>query len=313
MDTYKSVLEKKPDMVEALYHYACLLADTGKGGQALEIIDLWIEKGQNFPGVYYVGAKISLALKSYSKCKEYINMAMADKAVSGEFYLLLAELLRAEKEYTAMEDTLLACTREHPLFLEGWRFLAAYYMEKHEIGPAKDVLENTLEHFPDEPEIMGNLAWILLEEGSNPDRALELARIAYDQMPHQAWLMDTLGWAYYHKNAFGQAGWMLSQAEEKDPDNATIQYHLGMTLYKQGKLLKAKEKLESFLVSNDIKESEKEKIKASLSGLNSHKKEKENSDIIIFDPAEQPTLEFPENIDQEEDILKPDWSNMERF
>ena len=312
LDTYESILEKKPDMVDALYHYVCLLADTGKGGQALEIIDLWLKKGKNLPSLYYVGAKISLALKNYSKCKTYINMAMADKSVSGTFYLLLADLLRAEKEYTAMEDTLLACTREHPLFLDGWRFLAAYYMGKNETGPAKEVLEKALEHFPDEPEIMGNLAWILLEEGSNPDRALELARIAYDQMPHQAWLMDTLGWAYYHKNAFGQAGWMLSQAEDKDPDNATIQYHLGMTLYKQGKLLKAKEKLESVLVSNDIKDSEKEEIKARLSGLNGHKKEKDNSEVIIFDSDEQPSLEFPEDLYQEEDILKPDWSNMKQ-
>ena len=312
LDTYESILEKKTDMVEALYHYAYLLADTGKGGQALEIIDFWLKKGKNLPSVYYVGAKISLALKNYSKCKTYINMAMADKPVAGIFYLLQADLLRAKKEYTVIEDTLLACTREQPLFLEGWRFLAAYYMEKQETGPAKEVLEKALKHFPDEPEIMGNLAWILLEEGSDRDRALELARNAYDQMPNQAWLMDTLGWAYYHKNAFGQAGWMLSQAEEKDPDNGIIQYHLGMTLYKQGKLLKAKEKLESVLVSNDLKESQKEKIKARLSGLNGHKKEKENLDIIIFDPDKQPTLDFPENIDQEEDILKPDWSNMER-
>ena len=310
LDTYESILEKKPDMVEALYHYACLLAETGKGEQALRIIDLWLKKGKSVPCVYYAGAKISLALKNYPKCKTYINMAMAGKPVSGKFYLLLADLLRANKEYTAIEDTLLACTREQPLFLEGWRFLAAYYMEKDETGPAKEVLEKALEHFPDEPEIMGNLAWILLEEGGDSDRALELARNAYDQMPNQAWLMDTLGWAYYHKNAFGQAGWMLSQAEEKDPDNGIIQYHLGMTFYKQGKLLKAKEKLESTLVSHDIKESEKEKIKASLSGLNAYKKE--NLDIIIFDPDEQPTLEFPENIDQEEDILKPDWRNMER-
>lgn len=306
LDTYESILEKKPDMVEALYHYACLLADTGKGGQALEVIDLWLKKGKNFPSVYYAGAKISLASKNYSRCKAYIDKAMADKPVSGKFYLLQADLLRAKTEYTAIEDTLLACTREQPLFLEGWQFLAAYYMEKQETGPAKEVLEKALKHFPDEPEIMGNLAWILLEEGNDPDRALEFARNAYEQMSNQAWVMDTLGWAYYHKNAFGQAGWMLSQAEEKDPDNGTIQYHLGMIFYKQGKFLKAKEKLEAVLVSNDIKESEKEKIKITLLGLNGQK-EKNNSDIIIFDPDEQPSLEFPENIDQEEDILKPDW------
>nr|WP_246293809.1 tetratricopeptide repeat protein [Desulfobacter latus] len=303
LDTYESILEKKPDMVEALYHYACLLADMEKGGQALEIIDLWLKKGKNLPSLYYAGAKISLALKNYAKCRIYINMAMADKPVSGEFYLLQADLCRAEKKYTAVEETLLACTREHPFFLQGWQFLAAYYMESQEIEPAKEVLEKALKHFPDEPEMMGNLAWILLEQGRDPARALELARKAYDQMPNQAWLMDTLGWAYYHKKAFGQAGWMLSQAEEKDPDNGIIQYHLGMTFYKQGKLLKAKEKFEAALVSNDIKESEKENIKAGLSGLNAHKKENENLDIMIFDPDEQPFLEFPENIDHEEDIL----------
>jgi len=308
LDAYESILEKEPDMIDALYHYACLLADTGKGGQALGIIDLWLKKGKRFPGVYYAGAKISLALEDHSRCSAYINRAMADKPVSGKFYLLLADLLRAKKEYSAIEETLLACTQEHPLFPEGWRFLAAYYMEKYETGSAEAVLEKALKYFPDEPEIMGNLAWVLLEQGNDPDRALELARNAYDQMPDQAWVMDTLGWAYYHKNAFGQAGWMLSQAEEKAPDNEVIQYHLGMTLYKQGKLLKAKEKLELVLVSNEIKDSEKEKIKIVLGGLNSYKKEADNLDAIIFDPDGQPALELPGNPDQEEDLLKPDWS-----
>jgi Flp pilus assembly protein TadD len=47
--------------------------------------------------------------------------------------------------------------------------------------------------------------------------------------------VDTLGWVHYRRGAYADAEKALAQAVERDPRNASYQYHLGMTYYRLGK------------------------------------------------------------------------------
>lgn len=313
LETYESVLEKNPLMVDSLFYYTGLLAHMGKEDQSLYIINQWLGKGINLPAVYYAGAKISLELNKFSTCKVFIETAMKHELASGEFYILKAQMHRKKKEDKKIEQTLQLCTQKFPQFIKGWLSFADFYMDKQDIDRVKEVLEKAIIHFPNQPEIIGNLAWILLEKKENFDRALDLARNAYDRMPGQAWLMDTLGWAYYHKQAYTQADWMLAQAEEKSKNNGLVLYHRGMVFYKQGKLLKAKDKFKSAL-SFGLDVSIEESINNMLTGLGIKTDSNNEKKFIMFNTDETPTFDIPGDIyqkDQEEDdILKPDWSKL---
>ncbi len=77
-----------------------------------------------------------------------------------------------------------------------------------------------------------NLAYLMLEEGGNVDVALSLAQTARQAMPDSPNTADTLAWAYYYKGTFGFARDLLEEALKENPNNATMEYHLGMVYAK---------------------------------------------------------------------------------
>ena len=72
----------------------------------------------------------------------------------------------------------------------------------------------------------------MLENGENVDVALSLAQTARQGMPNSPSTADTLAWAYYHKGTYGFARDLLESAVKDTPNDASIQYHLGMVYSK---------------------------------------------------------------------------------
>nr|WP_319392998.1 tetratricopeptide repeat protein [uncultured Desulfobacter sp.] len=316
LTAYSHVLEDKPVIYPALHAYARLASNQGQVKRALEKINELSNHNTN-PAFYYAGAKICLGLKDYAQGQAYIDKAMETNDMSGPFFILQAELFKKTGQDGGVEQILNECTTTQPQFIEGWLQRSAHYVEKQRIADAAQVLERALKYFPDHPEIKGNLAWLLLEQKKDFDRALDLARTAYDKMPGEAWLMDTLGWAYYHKQIYSQAEWMLAQAEELAPQNGMIQYHQGMVLYRRGKLSQAKTKLESALGSLALDSQQRNEAESLLAGLEGKKRPRDIGETMMFNPETilSPDLEvqIPMATDDSEDILKPDWSKMGSF
>ncbi len=263
LKSYESILEKSPDHFEALNRYCMLLAGNGDPDRAISVIEEWLDTkkgGSPGPEILYTGAKICLQAKKRHACCRFLDLARQKNLFSGDFYILQADLWKARGEAKKRLETLTACTENEPLFLKGWHMLTDDYISQKNFTLAEQTLEKAVTHFPDDPVLSGNLAWLLLEkELPDTDRAFRMARKAYDHM-QQPWLMDTLGWAYYHKGRFSQAEWMLTQAREKLPDNAAVTCHLGMALYKQGRLSEAKKILENAMEMKGLSPAQQDDI-----------------------------------------------------
>jgi tetratricopeptide (TPR) repeat protein len=87
---------------------------------------------------------------------------------------------------------------------------------------------------PDRPDAANNLAYLMLQNGQDLDVALSLAQTARRGMPHSPNTADTLAWAYYKKGIYGSARDLLEDAEKTTPNDASIEYHLGMVDSKLG-------------------------------------------------------------------------------
>jgi tetratricopeptide (TPR) repeat protein len=100
---------------------------------------------------------------------------------------------------------------------------------------AMDYYKKALVIQPDQPVAQNNLAFLMLETGQDVDVALSLAQSARRSLPHSPNTADTLAWAYYHKGIYGSARDLLEDAEKASPNDASIEYHLGMVYIKMGK------------------------------------------------------------------------------
>jgi Flp pilus assembly protein TadD len=73
-----------------------------------------------------------------------------------------------------------------------------------------------------------NLAWLYAERGEKLETAVQLAQTAHAELPQNAEIKDTLGWAYYKKGLIAFAIRTLTDVVAMEPDNALFHYHLGM-------------------------------------------------------------------------------------
>jgi Flp pilus assembly protein TadD len=81
---------------------------------------------------------------------------------------------------------------------------------------------------PNQSVAANNLAYMMVESGQDTDVALSLAQTARRSMPNAPNSADTLAWIYYYKGTYASARDLLEDALKAEPENAAMQYHLGM-------------------------------------------------------------------------------------
>ena len=167
-------------------------------------------------------------------------MASFEKSISldqklASSYLRLAKIHEKSGDMQEQVRVLESCIQNIPDFQDAYTELARLYRQKGQWEKAVAVLETAVKKDPEAPLPANNLAWLYLEhDDTNINRAFALAQSAYERLPKDAAVADTLGWAYYKKNLFTRAVWLLEEARSIDPEQPLIHFHLGMVFNAQG-------------------------------------------------------------------------------
>jgi tetratricopeptide (TPR) repeat protein len=141
---------------------------------------------------------------------------------------------------------------EHPHDAASPAMLGMLYEASGDNGPAMEAYERSLRIEPNQPIACNNLAYLIVENKGNLDRALALAQTAHQRMPASADTTDTLAWVYFQKGSYEQALDLLKQAAGQDEANASVQFHLGMTLSRLNRKAEAADHLRrASTLSND--------------------------------------------------------------
>jgi Tfp pilus assembly protein PilF len=132
--------------------------------------------------------------------------------------------------------------------------LGTLYEMKQNKDLAEQHYRKALEINSDFIPAANNLAFILVNKpDADLNEALKYAQKAKEAYPESPEVMDTLGWIYYKKDLLDSAHVELSASLEKLPDNALVNYHLGMVNLKQAQKDLARQHLEKALaLDNDF-------------------------------------------------------------
>jgi Flp pilus assembly protein TadD len=122
----------------------------------------------------------------------------------------------------------------HPTDARAYSILGTLQEAQGDPNGAEESYKKALANQPDQPLAANNLAYLMMARGQDIDVALSLAEAAHRGMPNSPNTADTLAWAYYNKGTYGSARDLLESVEKNDPNNASIQYHLGMIYNKLG-------------------------------------------------------------------------------
>jgi len=186
------------------------------------------------------------------------------------------KLCQGQRDKGLADQAIATCNegiRNNPKDGSLYILLGSVYESKHDLEAAKSAYNNALQIRRDDPAASNNLAYVLLETGGNADLALQLAQTARRGMPGSSNVADTLGWAFYQKGVYQSAidnfqDAIKLAAKNKEPDNATYHYHLGLAYAKAEQPALAKQHLERVL-KIDPKYSDADDVRKQLAGLKS--------------------------------------------
>ncbi|MBE3577015.1 MAG: hypothetical protein IMX00_04920 [Limnochordales bacterium] len=164
-------------------------------------------------------------------------------------------------DWEAAIPPLARLTRQVPTFVLAHLYLSDAYEKVGEIWSAIGELEQVVMLQPQNWLALNNLAYTYVDHDIDAERGLELALEAYDLVPDPApaFLLDTLGWAYYKNGQLEAASWYLEESsiqlteenkagmyepEEYAEYAGILHYHLGAVYAARGMYDQAKVHLE---------------------------------------------------------------------
>jgi tetratricopeptide (TPR) repeat protein len=245
---FKILLEKNPDLVDASLRYVRLLIRRGKTDDARVFIEKAIERSPQNGFFHHIMGEVHLASGDTHLAKKSFNMAILFNPKLVTSYQMLAQVHEKDQNWKEQVQVMEACMVNVPDYSGTAVSLSQLYIRKDFIDKAITTLEAGLEKTPESTQILNNLAWLLLEQNRDLDKALGLAQSAYENLPGDPGVADTLGWAYYKKGAFEWAEMYLKEAVSIEQDNPFINFHLGMLFHAKGDKEHAMDSLERAMV-----------------------------------------------------------------
>ncbi|MET0268320.1 MAG: XrtA/PEP-CTERM system TPR-repeat protein PrsT [Duganella sp.] len=112
-------------------------------------------------------------------------------------------------------------------------FYANSLLAEKDFPASSAQFERLLQHSPDQPLLLNNLAWLYQQQQDG--RALATAERAHQLAPRNAVVLDTLGWILAEQGKLEQAQSLLRQAAALAPHNTSIRDHLTLV---QGKTVR---------------------------------------------------------------------------
>jgi tetratricopeptide (TPR) repeat protein len=207
--------------------------------------------------------RLDLAINQFQKVLANTPKGSKDY---GEANLRIGETYRRKGDFTAAINSLQTARQTLPEDVRVLSTMALTFDMASRWAEAKQVYEAALKVDPSNGSVLNNLAYLLVEHGGDVEQALTYALRAKQALPDMGEITDTLAWIYLKKNIPDKAIEVLTPIIEKNPNQATWRFHLGLAFAQKGDKTRAQAEFQRALSSGASKE-EKDKIQDSLARL----------------------------------------------
>jgi tetratricopeptide (TPR) repeat protein len=215
---------------------------TGGLAAALARADELMRDPANLPTVKILKADLYAGQKQYAQAAQGYRDALTDESPAGlAVRAAVAERQAGHAEQAA--DLLRGWIAKHPDAVDALAALGSFDLQDNRLDDAKGHYEAVLAKRPNDPAVLNNLAWILMQQHDLP-RAESLARRSWslNPLPQTA---DTLGWILLSDAQTAPAAELLRIAAAALPNDPSVQYHYAVALKDAGRPEQSKPILEA--------------------------------------------------------------------
>ena len=230
---YEQALSHDSNSIDALRGLANVYVSQKQPDKAISAINSHITTSPNNSSFYDLLGSVMLTKKDYSGAETAFRKAVQLNKNNVDAYVKLGQSQLARGATNETLATYAEATTANPKDPGLYVLTGIAYEHMHELDKAKAAYQTALQLKPDNPQASNNLAYVLLETNGSVDQALQLAQTARRNMPESSNVADTLGWAFYKKGVYESAIGMFQEAiklaaKNKETDNPTYHYHLGL-------------------------------------------------------------------------------------
>lgn len=165
------------------------------------------------------------------------------------------------KDYAGAARIARDATRRFPDSTEALFRLASSLERAGTSAEAEKLFLQLLEVRPNDAATQNYLGYMWADKGVHLERARDLLQKAVAREPRNGAYRDSLGWAYFRLGNLDAAQKNLLEAKRREPDDATIEEHLGDLAERQGRIEDAVHHWEQSL---SLKPDEPEKVRVKL-------------------------------------------------
>jgi tetratricopeptide (TPR) repeat protein len=180
-----------------------------------------------------------------------LKLALKSDERAMDAYLVLFRLIGQRDGPKAAIDVLRRAVETEPRFVNGHLQLGQLLVQQEDADEAIAAFESVLRVPTSDAVVLGMvpspnvfrnqlyyqaaawLAWLYMDSGDDPERALQAVAAAKTFQPADAHLLDTEGWIYVRKGDYQRGRDLLLQAAKQN-DSPTTSYHLAQAHFALG-------------------------------------------------------------------------------
>jgi tetratricopeptide (TPR) repeat protein len=236
----QEAIAKAPDDLTLQIDLGCAYAQ-GHQGEAAESCFQKVFNAEGCPPEAYLSlAYFQLKHEQWKQAGRTLASAQAHFPDSPEVYFYEAIQNRYEKNYHAAEVALARVralatgANASALDLEFYKESALIFNLEGEKEQFESTLREGVDKYPDNPELMNELAYLWADSGSHLQEALALSSRAAEIDPDNGPIQDTRGWVYYRMGQPKDALPYLQRAAFMTNNDPVVLQHVGDAYLKLG-------------------------------------------------------------------------------
>jgi len=220
-----------------------LLQDLGRHEQAIDTFSL-IAPDSPFVNAAILGAATSdAALRRLDEAIRRLEPLAAADPANVRIALTIGSLYLGSERF---EDAVAALTPPIEAMdgpdANSWRLYYLRGTALDRVGrweDAEDDFRIALLLSPDQPDVLNHLGYSMVIYGGDIEEALGYIQRAVEARPQAGYIIDSLGWAYFHLGRYEEAVVELERAVELEPDHPEVAEHLGDAYWRVGRQYEA--------------------------------------------------------------------------
>lgn len=178
------------------------------------------------------------------EAEDMLRNALRDNPNNSSYLTSLGDIMRERSEFA---EAILYYTQAIDLNSRAARpdwfvyFARAVSHEQMDNWPkAEEDFLRSLELSPKEPSVLNYLGYSWIDRGMNVTKAKGLIEQAVAQRPEDGFIVDSLGWVNFLTGDYDEAVKLLEKAVRMEPDDVTINHHLGDAYWRVGRRIEAR-------------------------------------------------------------------------